>query len=164
MTTEENPKKRPIAPWKIIVGVIAGLAGLLVLVVVGFVGFLAMNQDKIVKQGSLAKAQGAAYGASRTQSECLETVLGRLDTSGMMDQLKDRIFLDECFSKAKVSSDLCVDVPPESSFVASVSWRLKACADHGKEGNQACTRLMGNVQTLCHPSSKGGSRNDSVAE
>lgn len=153
MSAQDAPKKK-LATWKIVVGVVGALVGLLILLVVGIGVFFTMNQDKLKEAGLRAKAEGAAFGANNTQKACIDKAVSKVDTSGFMEEVVNRLFLSECLNKAQPTADLCTGVPQESSILETASWRVQFCAASGKEGNQACARVLEAVQDHCHPTEK----------
>ena len=68
---------------------------------------------------------------------------------GFMCTVKTNLFLGACLDAAERTPDMCQDVPPTSSIIDSVTWRLQQCAAVG-EDIDACHRLFGVIQKYCH--------------
>ncbi|MBK9575998.1 MAG: hypothetical protein IPK50_22725 [Fibrobacterota bacterium] len=146
-----QPKKKGIAAWKIVVGILGVCVALLGLLVVVVVIFVSTQEDSFMKDADLARERGTSFGKTHDQRECVTDVLSRLDSAGTLEQVIDRIFLDECLAAAQPSDNFCRAVPPKSEFLATVSWRLQACTEYGKPSNEDCGRTIGEIQEFCHP-------------
>ncbi|HNY30228.1 MAG TPA: hypothetical protein PKO15_05005 [Fibrobacteria bacterium] len=148
---KSSPRRKGIAPWKIVVGILGGGALLLGMVVVAVVVFISMHKDDLLKKGAQAQQEGSAYGELHDQSECVAKVVGRLDSTDFLGEIGDRLFLGSCLQAARPVDGFCMDVPPSRKILSSVAWRLKACAKAGREGNEECSRMLEEVQKFCNP-------------
>ncbi|HBL16330.1 MAG TPA: hypothetical protein DD417_06115 [Elusimicrobia bacterium] len=137
------------SPWKIIglliaVGVLAAT-----LAAAALYAWLRRNSGTLLEQGRTVTAEGAAFGRDTDQPGCVKEALGRLAQAGLIDQALARIFLQKCLGAARPVGGFCSGVPPESSILATVDWRLQTCASLGYVSDQSCARLLSGVQRHC---------------
>lgn len=135
--------------WKIL----AALAGVSVLLVVAAVGagflWLQNNADTLAEQGKAAMRDGYDFGRGKQATACLDEALARLsDTSGLIAEATNKVWLASCFKSADIPPGFCDDVPPRSEIVQSATWAVGRCEKAGRK-DQPCTRLVGAVQERC---------------
>ncbi len=124
---------------------------LLGLAIGGFAWWLSANRGALREKGIAAQAEGERFGGGKSSNACVDESLARLDrTSGFVGQALLGIFLKGCLKTAPRDPKLCVGVPATSEILPSVSWRSGACAAHGKPNDEACARLLGAIQEVCH--------------
>jgi hypothetical protein len=68
-----------------------------------------------------------------------------------MEQAMLGVFLKGCLENAARDPRLCTGVPTTNEILQSARWRTEICAAHGKPGDEACARLLGTIQDVCHP-------------
>lgn len=161
---QPTPKRKGIAPWKIVVGMIVTCVVLMGLVFGGFVLYFTKNSDSLMRESQLARRRGVAFAQTHTQRECVEEAVRQLDVAGFRQQLMLHQFLDGCLPEAQATVGFCDEVPEESSILASVAWRMRACSDYGKTGDEDCARLQSGVQKFCHPSRKSPTKGQAGAD
>jgi hypothetical protein len=138
---------------------ILGTSGalLLALAIGGFVWWLIANRAELRQKGIAAQAEGKQYGVDKSSHACVDESLTRLDrTGGIIQQTMLGMFLKGCLRSAPRDPALCVGVPATSEMLQSAIWRTDTCAAHGKPGDEACARLFGMIQEVCHPPSLDG--------
>jgi hypothetical protein len=128
--------------------------GVFVLLMIGFgvTMFLYFNQHKEewMKASSAAKQEGQAYGEGKDANQCVDESVRRLGTcAGLQCEVVTRIFMQNCFTKAAPSPQLCTGIPKRSEILRSAKWSLEECGRRGLSGNQPCGRLMQEVQRYC---------------
>jgi hypothetical protein len=133
---------------------IVGASGALLLgmAIGGFAWWLNANRAEFREKGAVAEAEGKQYGLGKSSHECIDESLARLErASGIMQQALLGLFLKNCLLSAPRDPALCVGVPATSEMLRSATWRVDVCAAHGKPDDQACARLLGMIQEVCHP-------------
>jgi hypothetical protein len=132
---------------------VIGASGVLLLglAIGGFVWWLNANREEFRKDGLAAEAEGERYGLGKSSPACIDESLTRLERSSFLQQALLSIFLKSCLHSAPRDPALCAGVPATSEMVRSAFWRNEICAAHGKPGDQACARLLGAIQDVCHP-------------
>ena len=134
----------------IIVGVMVLTCGL---VVSAGAWWLKKNKGEIESVGVEARASGEAYGRAHDQAGCLDQAITALpEKSGLVAEVKNKLFLASCLGAAPRSAGFCDGVPPSAEMIHSVTWATEACAKRAKGNEQACTRLMQEVQKACDQS------------
>lgn len=134
---------------------------LMVLVFGGFVLYFTKNSDTLTRESKLAQSRGEAFGQMHSQRECVVEAIRQLDAAGFRQQLMLHQFLYRCLPVAATTEGFCDGVPEESSILSSVTWRMRACSDYGKSGDEDCSRLLSSVQKFCHPRSKTSTKSRS---
>jgi hypothetical protein len=133
---------------------IVGASGVLLLAAAigGFAWWIYAKRGELKEQGTAAMAEGKQYGLGKSSQECIDGSLTRLEhTSGIMQHALLGIFLKSCLQSAQQDPSLCVGVPSTGEIFRSATWRNDICAAHGHPGDDACARLLGNIQEVCHP-------------
>jgi hypothetical protein len=133
---------------------IVGASGvlLLALAIGGVAWWIYAKRGEFKEQGTAAMAEGKEYGAGKSSQACIDGSLTRLaHTSGIMQQAFLGIFLKSCLKSAPRDPALCDGVPTTGEIFRSATWRNDICAAHGHSGDEACARLLGNIQEVCHP-------------
>ncbi|MFC1612049.1 hypothetical protein ACFL6C_13890, partial [Myxococcota bacterium] len=67
------------------------------------------------------------------------------------------IFLEACLGKAQVDEAFCEKIPPKTSILGSVRFRLAICEELEADDPETCGRVMSGAQDFCHPREKIGS-------
>jgi hypothetical protein len=120
------------------IGVLAG-AGALVSASVWF-GY------SIYRASENAAAEGRSFGASATDSACLEEARRRV-ASSFSETFGGTSFFSECLSAAESTDAFCREVPP---YEGAQSWSATRC--EGDPQLDDCRSLFEAVQHHCHPS------------
>jgi hypothetical protein len=137
---------------KVVLIVAASGILLLALAIGGFAWWIYAKRGELRAQGIAAEAEGKAYGTGKSSQACIDGSLTRLEhTSGIMQQALLGIFLKGCLRSAPQDPALCDGVPSTGEIFRSVTWRTGICAAHGHPGDEACARLLGSIQDVCHP-------------
>ena len=128
--------------------------GVFVLILIGFgvFGYVYFNQhkDEWMKAGAAAKQEGEAFGVGKDGSQCVDEGLKRLSKcAGLPCEISARTFVQACMAKAAPAPQLCTNVPKRTEFIRSAKWAIDECGRRGMAGNQACGRLMQEVQRYC---------------
>jgi hypothetical protein len=139
--------------WLKIVLIVAASGVLLLAVAIGgFAWWLYAKRGELRAQGSAAEAEGKQYGLGKSSNACIDDSLSRLGhTTGIVEQAVLGIFLKGCLRSASRDPALCDGVPTTGEIFRSATWRNEICAAHGHPGDEACARLLGNIQEVCHP-------------
>jgi len=140
-----------MSPLKIILIVLA--VGVLLVAAAGVGGYLwfESNRERLRAQGEAAKAEAEAYAGGTDQAGCLAEAVRRFDEcSGLMCEVKTKIFLENCARMARPTEGFCEGVPSGNEIMATVNWSLARCEALGKPGDQPCTRLVRGIQDVCH--------------
>jgi hypothetical protein len=142
-----------VARWlKVLIIMCAAGVLLLAAAVGGLVWWFNANKDRLRAQGDTVKAEAKAFARGKSSETCITEALARqARASGFVQETLANVFLESCLETAARDPALCADVPRESEIMATVGWRSRACAQRGKDGDQACGRLMGAVQQVCNP-------------
>jgi len=128
----------------VVLGVVAAVAG--------FLWFRA-HAGELRERAEAVRAEARELGASSTPDGCVGGALRRLDSGrGILDQAMAQAFLGGCLEAAPADPRFCEGVPARSEIMASVRWALGRCAELGRADDQACARILGEVQSYCHPS------------
>jgi len=129
--------------------------GVIVLILVGFgvMGYVYFSQHRAewMKAGTAAKQEGEAFAATHDASQCVDEGIKRLSScSGLTCEIGARTFLGTCMTKAaNAPPQFCSGVPRRSEIIRSAKWRIEECGRRGQPNNQACGRLMQEVQLYC---------------
>ena len=137
--------------WLKIVLIVIGVF-VLILIALGVLGYVYFNQhkDEWMKAGAAAKQEGEAFAGGKDASQCVDEGLKRLNAcAGLSCEITARAFTQACMTKAAPSPQLCNGAPKRSEIINSAKWALEECGRRGQSGNQACGRLMQEVQRYC---------------
>jgi hypothetical protein len=139
--------------WLKVMLIVGGSGVALVgLAVGGFVWWLVANKGELRAKGIEAENRGREYASGKDSNACINESLVRLEhAGGIMEQAVLGVFLKGCLESAARDPRLCTGVPATNEIMASARWRSEICAAHGKPGDDACGRLLGTIQEVCHP-------------
>ena len=138
---------------KVVLGILAGLLLVSVLSCVGLRMWFDANRDDLANMGQEAEAAGIEHGLTTDQVGCVDEALAQQADCGGFDPMceaQNGIFLKACLSAAQANARFCDDVPQRSDIMDSAVWAVGTCANLGRPDDQACGRLMQNVQDHCH--------------
>jgi hypothetical protein len=94
--------------------------------------------------------EGEQFGKGKDGEACISESLRRLDAAkGIMQQAKQKIFLQSCLETATVAPEMCRGIPGPTEFMKTAQWQLDECARRGRPNNQGCAQLIGAVQMYC---------------
>jgi hypothetical protein len=117
----------------------------------GLMWWLSSHRGELRAQGIEAEAQARRFAQGKNSTACIHEAIARLDSAkGFVEQAVVNVFFKTCLSSAERTAELCVDVPPTSELLGSATWRVQTCAALGKPSDNACGRLMGAIQEVCH--------------
>ncbi len=132
------------------------LIGCGVIVVVGIVAialvgwYVKSHSGDWIAQGKAIRAEGAAYGKSVSESQCLGETMSRYRANrGMMSGIRQRVWLSGCLEAASLDAEFCSAVPAEQQFGSTVTWRVARCQDFGLQGDSTCPNILAEVQRYC---------------
>lgn len=97
-----------------------------------------------------AQREGRSFAAHATQDGCVDQAVTRATAcSSIGCEVAEKSFLQSCFAAATPDAKVCDGVPPPDKIVDSAMWGVKECQRRGHAGNQRCTRLLQEMQSLC---------------
>jgi hypothetical protein len=133
--------------------IVGGSGILLVGLAIGaFAWWLGANKGELRAKGVEAENRGREYARGKDSNACINESLVRLEhAGGIVEQALLGVFLKRCLESAARDPGLCTGVPATKEIFQSASWRNEICAAHGKPNDQACGRLLGTIQEVCHP-------------
>jgi len=135
---------------KVLFGIGCALVLLLIAVGAGVYFFVNRHKDEWLAEGRKAREEARTFAAGRTGADCVEESIRRLrECSGLMCEVRARVFLDGCLDAAADSPRLCEGVPPRSEIMKTVRWSLDECSRRGMPGSQPCSRLVQEIQKYC---------------
>jgi hypothetical protein len=135
---------------KVLLGIGCGLAVLLIAFGVGIYFFVNSHKDQWLAEGKKIHDEAAVFAAGKSGSDCIDESIRRLSTcSGIVCEVRARVFLDGCLEAAAESPQLCDGVPSRTEFIRTARWSLDACARRGMQASQPCSRLMQELQKHC---------------
>ena len=137
-------------PVKIVLGVVILLVLLVAALVVGGVLWFNANKGRLVEEGRAQQELGAAFGAGKSNQECLREMLTRADACmSLFCEVRTRLFGDACLKASLPSPGFCDGVPKTSEILKSATWAVTSCVALARAGNQGCQRSMQTVQKFC---------------
>jgi hypothetical protein len=142
--------------WLKVLLVVGGvLLALTAMCIGGGVYWFQSNKDQFLAVGNQAKAEGQKFGGKSDDTGCVREALSRLDAaSGMMNEVRHKVFLSACLEAAGATPGFCEGVPSRDELMSSVTWALQVCGEYEAKDPQACGRLVQEVQGHCHEKKK----------
>lgn len=137
----------------LVVGVGVGTCGLLVS---AGMWWFNRNKEALKTKYAEATAAGEAFGQAHDDTECVDEALARKDAKGgFLGQVAGNLFLTACLEVAPSAAGFCEGVPPSSRLIESATWAVAACGQRGRGEDQACARMMQEVQKACASATTG---------
>lgn len=136
--------------WQKLVLILGGSA----VVSVGVLGVLGYHfvwkkKDQIMAATVEAGERGAAFGKGKSQSACVDEAMRRVTVErGIQEEALLRLWLRTCLEAAQADTT-CEGVPPPSELMRSVAWAMAQCDAHQLGQDQACVRMVSDVQKHC---------------
>ena len=119
--------------------------------------FLKSKGTELVTKGRQVSEQGQAFGRYVTESECLTESLTRYRSeTGMINAVKQSVWLRGCLEPSTAEPDFCAGVPPRDELNASASWLVERCRQYGFSGDANCPNILQAMQGYCEESSRQG--------
>ena len=137
-------------PWQKLALILGGSAVVStgVLGVLGY-HFIWKKKDQFIAASVEAGERGTAFGKGKPRGACVDEAMRRLKIeSGIPEESFIRLALSTCLDAAD-PDDTCEGVPPSSELMRSVAWAIAQCDARKMHGDQACTRVIGEVQEHC---------------
>lgn len=134
---------------------------LIAVFVIGFVfligaagaGFYWWNAHKgeYIEAARGAMDEGAKYGSGVDNQACLDEALAQdKKNQSFTGSIKTGLFLDGCLRASRETPGFCTNVPEETEFMKSATWRVEQCQKAGLSDSY-CQQIVGQVQKYCHP-------------
>ena len=114
---------------------------------------LEAQSEELKEHAEALIVEAKTFAKGKPQTACMDEAVSRLEACGFLCQIENTIFFRACLDSAEPDEALCAGVP--DSILGSVAWRLEECEKVGREGDQPCTRLMGQVQDYCGKKAEG---------
>ena len=138
--------------WLKVVLVLIGVSVLgLALLVGGIVWWASANKERLVESGKKAQENGARFGATHTQDQCIDEGLSHVKDCGGFDfvcEAGNKIALMSCMGAATVDGT-CKDVPERTDIFKMATFASEECGRRGFRGSQPCGRLMQAIPEAC---------------
>lgn len=138
--------------WLKVVLILFGVGVLgLALFVGGIAWWVSANKERLAATGKNAQEEGARFGASHTQEQCLDDGLSHLKGCGAMDficEAGNKIRLVSCLGAAQADGT-CNDVPSRNDIFKIATWSNEECTRRGFRGSQQCGRMMQALPEAC---------------
>lgn len=137
-------------PWQKLALILSGSA----VVSVGVLGVLGYHfvwkkKDQFIAASVEAGQRGEAFGQGKLRGACVDEALRRLKIErGIPEESFIRLSLSTCLDAAE-HDDTCEGVPPSSELMRSVTWAMAQCDARKMGGDQACHRVIQEVQEHC---------------
>jgi hypothetical protein len=112
------------------------------------------NSKRLIQLGKKMGREGKEYGIKNVSSECVKLAMKKDSACESFScHIGMNFFLSSCLEHSQREKYFCKDVPKEdlSDLMGVVAWRMKECEKTKHPNNQACQRLMGNIQKFCFP-------------
>ena len=138
---------------KVVLGILAALLLVSILSCLGLKMWFEDNKDELANMGEEADAAGIEYGIGSDQAGCVGAGLSQQDGCGAFDPMceaENSIWLRACLSAATPTPGFCDGVPEKSDIIDSATWAVGTCMNLGRPDDQACGRLLQQVQEHCH--------------
>lgn len=125
---------------------------LVLLIAAVVVGFVVVRKygPGFVESTSRSFEEGTEYGRQTDQEGCLNEAAARqARVAGMMDMIRNGVFMETCLSASRPTPGFCDGVPRQLEFVKGVSWQQQQCKRFGLKPEQQCGQLFQGVQRFC---------------
>ena len=129
-----------------------GTIVLLGVVTIGaIVWYFRTHGDELMAQGRAVEEEGIRAGEGATGAACVDAGFDRFrrEGGGISGGVKARIFLQACLESSEADAAFCANVPRETDFTRSVTWRMAQCQSRGLGSDSACGSLLTGVQHFC---------------
>ena len=144
--------------WMKVLLIIGGLL-LVLLVAAVVVGYVVVRQygPDFVEATGRSFEEGTEYGRQTDNEGCLNEAAARwARAAGMMDMIKNGVFIETCLNASRPTPGFCDGVPRQTEFMKSIPWHQKQCQRFGLKPEQQCTQLFQGVQRFCEKSGRQG--------
>ena len=114
-------------------------------------------QKSFISYRKNQRNEGAAFGRGKKSSECVAESLSRIKKcKSSLCHAGTHYFMRSCLNAGLGDSSACSKVPSRApTSVKDVYWwRKDVCKKMRSRNSFACFRLMGNIQSYCHPDIK----------
>jgi hypothetical protein len=135
------------------------VAIVLVLVIVGVVGagvfWWMRNKDALVGRAKEIVAEGKDFGSHSDNQGCVDEGLSRYKKEpGFGAAISNSIFMQTCLDESKPTPGFCDNVPRQTEFMKSGTWRVEECRHYDLRHDQYCQQLFQPVQVYCEKQSR----------
>ncbi|MCA1614708.1 MAG: hypothetical protein LC795_11315 [Acidobacteria bacterium] len=105
--------------------------------------------------------EGTEYGRQTDQEGCLNEAAARqARVGGMMDMIRNGVFVETCLSASRPTPGFCDGVPRQLELMKAVSWQQQQCRRFGLKPEQQCGQLFQGVQRFCEGRARLGNMNE----
>jgi hypothetical protein len=135
---------------KVVLIVVA--VGFLALVAVAFLGYRWMKSHggELKADAEKIKVEATAFGRGKDANACIDETFARMNQcSGIMCDVKSKLFLQNCLAVAEVPSGFCASVPKPTEIIATAQWTIAECGRRGRPNDQRCPRVITALQDAC---------------
>jgi hypothetical protein len=148
--------------WMKILLVVGGLLVVL-LVALGVVGYVVVRKygPGMVEATKHSFEEGQEYGRQTDNEGCLNEAAARqARVSGMMDMIRNGVFMETCLNASRPTPGFCDGVPRQTDFMKAITWQQQQCKRYGLKPEQQCTQLFQGVQRFCEGRGRLGNSNE----
>ena len=144
--------------------VLLAVGGVLVVLLIAavVVGYVVVSKygPGFVEATGRSFEEGTEYGRQTDNEGCLNEAAARwARAGGMMDMIKNGVFLETCLNASRATPGFCDGVPRQTDFMKSISWHQQQCKRFGLRPEQQCTQLFQGVQRFCEKGGRSGNAN-----
>ena len=108
------------------------------------------NKDRLKSLGDTAAKDGATWAMTHDANGCVDEALHRYDLEGgIVAEAGHTLFMRACLDKAQRPQGFCDAVPPRNELLKTAEWSVTRCRALGRQGDQACTRMVKAIQESC---------------
>jgi hypothetical protein len=143
------------------------------MVVGSCVWWVSANKDRLVTGTQAAQREGASFGRTHSQGECIDDSIERVKSCGQLDlpcEVMVKLRLGSCLPVA-TDDGACARYESQTNLVKEAFLGNEDCKRRGQAGSAACGRLMQGVPEECRkakasfapaPESAGEPEDDSL--
>src|SRR5687767_14581877 len=147
--------------WMKVLLIVGGLLVVLLVaaVVVGYV-VVSRYRPGFVEATGRSFEEGTEYGQQTDNEGCLNEAAARwARAGGMMDMIKNGVFVETCLNASRPTPGFCDGVPRQTEFMKSIPWHQQQCKRFGLKPEQQCAQLFQGVQRFCDKRGHTGDAN-----
>ncbi|HEX8284788.1 MAG TPA: hypothetical protein VF588_15615 [Pyrinomonadaceae bacterium] len=147
--------------WVKVLIVVGGLL-LVLLVAAGVVGYVVFRKygPGFVEATGKSFEEGTEYGRRTDNEGCLNEAAARqAHVNGMMDMIKNGVFMETCLNASRPTPGFCDGVPRQTEFMKAIPWQQQQCKRYGLKAEQQCGQLFQGVQRFCEARGRLGNTN-----
>jgi len=126
----------------------------IVLLVVGLIAaggiWFYRNKDALKAKLDTVTTEAREFGEKTDNQGCVDETISRYKADrGFTSAMSNAIFVRVCLDKSRATEGFCDDVPKQSEFRRTGTWRKEQCQRVGLDGDTYCETLFTPVQQFC---------------